>query len=155
MCGKIKPDTHRALYCRKLDLEQFSVDVVVNLLKTAHKYNIGQLEKFTTQFLSRQTTDWFTVNGALELYLFTMNVDNLHTLSGKLRTIMRANPQQLSSCFTFLSWMHKNPKAAAEFALMLLEPEPMNPLDSPNSSPRSPPYSPCTIYSFNFDPDSD
>ncbi|ODM87845.1 TD and POZ domain-containing protein 1, partial [Orchesella cincta] len=109
------------LYGQEMNTFQLQHEMVFELLRTAHKYNIVSLENDMTDVLLCQLDNSYEMNVVLDLYYFTVNVEKFHALCEKALDILRRNPDGLVSSSAYKDLLEKDPKEAAVLALKLLK----------------------------------
>ncbi|CAL8135704.1 unnamed protein product [Orchesella dallaii] len=109
------------MYGRDLQLDQLTIEVAFEVLKATHKYHISILEAMLLDLFCRKPYYWFSIDGLLAVYFFSVNVSEYQMLSQKMLFAMKMKPNDLRAAPLFQEMMETNPKDATNLALKLLE----------------------------------
>ncbi|ODM90557.1 Speckle-type POZ protein [Orchesella cincta] len=109
------------LYGRDINTAEMEEDIAYDLLRTAHKYNISSLQELMAVTLFNKSNDSFTTNTVLDVYFFTLNLEELTELCNKMLNILKSNPRKLIESTVYKDLIETSPKEAIELALKLLE----------------------------------
>lgn len=77
------------LYCWELGDAAFDMDLALELLRTAHKYDMKDLDSDLTQMLLQRPIEMYSVNFALDLFLFARNIVLEYNLKLKAMKILK------------------------------------------------------------------
>ncbi|CAL8135758.1 unnamed protein product [Orchesella dallaii] len=95
--------------------------IALELLQSGHKYNIVNLEEQMLKLLRSKPADWFTINGILELYFFSVNIEQHEVLCEKLLRIMKRKPNYIRKASLYQEMVENFPKVASELEMKLLD----------------------------------
>ncbi|CAL8135690.1 unnamed protein product [Orchesella dallaii] len=106
------------MYGREL---QPTEPIALELLQSGHKYNIVNLEEHMLKLLCSKPADWFTIDGILELYFFSVNIEQHEVLCEKLVRIMKRKPNYIRKASLYQEMVENFPKVASELEMKLLD----------------------------------
>ena len=75
-------------YGKEVNVDGVACDIVVELFKTAHKYNLDELARGAKNALLAKGANWFGANELLDLYFHVRNLDEFKDLYGRLLRVM-------------------------------------------------------------------
>ncbi|ODM90555.1 Kelch-like protein 40a [Orchesella cincta] len=108
------------LYGRDINTVAMKEEIAYDLLRTAHKYNISSLQELMTVTIFNKPNDSFNMNTVLNLYFFTLRVEELNPLHKKVLNILKINPNKVLASTVYQELLEKSPKEASKLALKLL-----------------------------------
>jgi len=77
------------LYQNKVEANQVTEQVAVDLLQMAHQYNIPNLERIMVDLMSTKPGGWFSSENALAIYLFAGKFEAYKLLTNKMLMVMK------------------------------------------------------------------
>ncbi|ODM90556.1 Kelch-like protein 40a [Orchesella cincta] len=107
------------LYCCDINITEMKEDIAYDLLRTAHKYNIPSLQELMAVTLFKKPNNSFNMNTVLNVYYFTLNVEELNELCDKMLNILKGHPRKLLASTVYHNLLEKSPKEANKLALKL------------------------------------
>jgi len=77
------------VYCFKLDSPSENFGIALELLKLSHEIEAPALEQALKELIIQKPVEWFSIDGALQLFLLTKSLQDCDALKEKAIGIMK------------------------------------------------------------------
>ncbi|CAL8108224.1 unnamed protein product [Orchesella dallaii] len=108
------------LYYSDLDDATKSSSISLELLKTAHEYDMALLEIAMKRMLLGKSNDWFDWDVVLLLFQFALKVEDYQDLKGKAVEVIKSKPGPLRTSVAFKQFFKSDLETAMELFLLVL-----------------------------------
>ncbi|CAL8108217.1 unnamed protein product [Orchesella dallaii] len=109
------------LYYSDLDDATKSSSISLELLKTAHEYDMALLEIAMKRMLLGKSNDWFDWDVVLLLFQFALKVEDYKDLKGKAVEVIKSKPGPLRTSVAFKQLFKNDLETAMELFLFCLK----------------------------------
>ncbi|CAL8108229.1 unnamed protein product [Orchesella dallaii] len=108
------------LYYSDLDDATKSPNISLELLKTAHEYDMATLEIVLKRLLLGKSNDWFELDMVLLLFQFALKVEDYKDLKGKAVEVIKSKLGALRASAACEQVFKNDPEAAMELFLLCM-----------------------------------
>lgn len=77
------------LYYRGLQEPSKDIQVALELLRAANKYDISSLEKAITVIIMQKPIEWFDISTTIQLFFFSKNIDHFTGIKQKSLQVLK------------------------------------------------------------------
>ncbi|ODM88493.1 Protein maternal effect lethal 26 [Orchesella cincta] len=108
------------LYYSDLEEAFSSSSISLELLQTAHKYDIPSLEKAVKSILLEKSSDWYDLEVVLLLFQYALKVEGYEDLKMKAVKVINSKPYELRASTAYEDLFQKDAESGKELFLLCL-----------------------------------